>query len=168
MSTTPARILVFILAIAGGVWAVLESGASPTAGKARDIRPEEIGLGTEIVSPVRVARVTTSMSPRGELHPGQRAEPRPVMYATARIIVDSLPGGILVPRDAVLSQSNRSTVFLVPGERSHWVYVHVGEESESTSVIICGVAPGDAVIVDGHFALGDNARIRIETEGRDE
>jgi RND family efflux transporter MFP subunit len=116
-------------------------------------------------SATRSALVTIQVALRGVHHSGRVAGPRPGMYGTARIIVDRLPGRILVPRNAVLFRSARNMVFLVRGNRSHWAYVDVGEESETTVAITRGVAPGDTVIVDGHFALGHDARVRIVADG---
>ena len=111
----------------------------------------------------RSALVTIAMSPRAPCGTGEEDSPRPGMYASARIVVDRLPGRTLVPRDAVLLRANRSMVFLVRGGRSHWAYVEVGETTESAVAITRGVAPGDTVVVDGHFALAHNTRVRVDS-----
>jgi RND family efflux transporter MFP subunit len=133
-------------------------GGGSFAGRVRHINPVH-------ETATRSALVTIAMSPRNLSRPGVEDDARPGMYAIARIIVERLPGRVLVPREAVLSRSNRNMVFLVRDGRSHWTYVDLGEQTASDIAIVRGVAPGDTVIVDGHFALGHAARVRIEPEG---
>lgn len=113
----------------------------------------------------RSALVTIAVSSRSASHGGRRITARPGMFATARIIADRVADRILVPRDALLFRSNRPTVFIVRGGRSHWAYVKVGEQSESLVALTEGVTAGDTVVVDGHFALGHDAKVRIEHDG---
>ena len=54
MSTTLKRIAFLVLSLAGGIWAVLESGASPPGADTQDVRP---GVGAVVEVPANRAHV---------------------------------------------------------------------------------------------------------------
>jgi len=46
--------------------------------------------------------------------------------------------------------------------RAQWTYVDVGARSDAYAEITSGVAPGDTVAVDGHYALAHDAPVRVQ------
>jgi HlyD family secretion protein len=46
--------------------------------------------------------------------------------------------------------------------RAQWTYVNLGARSGDFVAITDGVAPGDTVAVDGHFALAYDAPVDVE------
>jgi hypothetical protein len=81
--------------------------------------------------------------------------------------VERLPGQTLVPRDVVPLGANQLMGLPVRGGRSHGASVEVGEISESAGAITRGVAPGGAVVANGHCALAHDTRVREDSvEGK--
>ncbi len=85
----------------------------------------------------------------------------PGMYATVRIQTEQFPKRLLVPKAALLVRDQRTLVFVAQQGLAKWHYVDVEDENERFIAIRSGIAPGDTVIVDGHYTLAHDARIRI-------
>jgi len=100
-------------------------------------------------------RVTLSIpNPDGRLVSG--------LYAEARIETRRLPDRLVVPDEAVLVRQGRDLVFVVENGRAQWTYVDVGARSGDYVELTDGVAPGDTIAVDGHFALAHDAPVTVE------
>jgi len=56
----------------------------------------------------------------------------------------------------------RKMAFVIEGELAKWRYIDVGLENEDYVEVLDGVKDGETVIVDGHFTLAHDARVRIE------
>ncbi len=101
-------------------------------------------------------RVTLSIpNPDGRLVSG--------LYAEARIETRRLPDRLVVPDEAVLVRQGRDLVFVVENGRAQWTYVEAGTRSGEYVEITDGVAPGDTIAVDGHFALAHDAPVEVGT-----
>ncbi|MCG8589700.1 MAG: efflux RND transporter periplasmic adaptor subunit [Proteobacteria bacterium] len=72
----------------------------------------------------------------------------------------------LLPRGALLRREGRMSVFVVAGEsgqmRARAREVRVGRNHGEWVEVLDGVAPGDAVVVEGHFALSDGAEVEVD------
>jgi HlyD family secretion protein len=111
----------------------------------------------------RTARVTVLVpNPGGRILPG--------MYARVSLEARKFPDRILVPRAAVLERDRRSMLFVFEGEGStglsKWRYVTVGLANDSLVEIVQNpetemVEPGEVVLVDGHYTLIHDARVRL-------
>jgi membrane fusion protein, multidrug efflux system len=111
----------------------------------------------------RTARVTVVVpNPGGRILPG--------MYARVSLEARKFPDRILVPRAAVLERDRRSMLFVFEGEGStglsKWRYVTVGLANDSLVEIVQNpetemVEPGEVVLVDGHYTLIHDARVRL-------
>lgn len=100
-------------------------------------------------------RVTVAVpNPEGRLVAG--------LYAEARLETERLQDRLVVPDEAVLVRQGRDLVFVVRDGRAQWSYVELGARSGDYVEITDGVAPGDTVAVDGHFALAHDAPVRVE------
>jgi HlyD family secretion protein len=111
----------------------------------------------------RTARVTVLVpNPGGRILPG--------MYARVSLEARKFPDRILVPRAAVLERDRRTMLFVFEGEGStglsKWRYVTVGLANDSLVEIVQNpetemVEPGEVVLVDGHYTLIHDARVRL-------
>lgn len=111
----------------------------------------------------RTARVTVIIpNPDSRILPG--------MYARVALEARKFPDRILVPRAAVLERDRRSMLFVFTGEGStglsKWRYVTTGLANDSLVEIVENpetemVQPGEVVLVDGHYTLIHDARVRL-------
>lgn len=92
---------------------------------------------------------------------------KPGMHAEVEIAAEIYPDRLLVPQDAILSRSARKLVFVVQDGLAKWKYIEVGLENEDFAEVLTpedpnnAIKPGDMVLVDGHFTLAHDARVRI-------
>jgi HlyD family secretion protein len=84
------------------------------------------------------------------------------LFANVRLETERLSGRLVVPDEAVLVRQGRDLVFVVEDGRAQWTYVTVGARSGDYVEITKGVAPGDTVAVDGHFALAHDAPVQVD------
>jgi len=97
-------------------------------------------------------------------------EIKPGMHADVEIAAEIHKDKLLVPQDAVLVRGGRKLVFVVEGDLAKWRYIQVGLENDEFAEVMPsdregeGVKEGETVIVDGHFTLAHDARVRIEEE----
>lgn len=107
----------------------------------------------------RTARVTLLVpNPRGRILPG--------MYARVALDARRFPDRVLVPRAAVLERDRRPMLFVVEDGRAKWRYVTPGLQNDSLVEIVPGtetdsVRAGELVLVDGHYTLVHDARVRL-------
>ena len=109
-----------------------------------------------IVNPEdRTCKVTIEVAnPEEEIKPG--------MHTDVEIAADIYTDRLLVPQDAVLVRTGRKLVFVVEEGIAKWRYIEVGLENEDYAEILDGVKEGEVVIIEGHFTLAHDARVRIE------
>jgi RND family efflux transporter MFP subunit len=92
---------------------------------------------------------------------------KPGMHAEVEIAAEIYPDRLLVPQDAILTRNQRKLVFVVEGDRAKWKYIAIGLENEDYAEVLPtddpggGIEPGNQVLVDGHFTIAHDARIRI-------
>lgn len=84
------------------------------------------------------------------------------LYANVWLETERLQDRLVVPDEAVLVRQGRDLVFVIEGGHAQWTYVNLGARSGDRVEITKGVAPGDTVAVDGHFALAHDAPVRVE------
>jgi membrane fusion protein, multidrug efflux system len=122
----------------------------------------------ETINPVveqqtRTARVTVAVrNPGGEVLPG--------MYATVALDARRLADRTMVPRSAILERDRRTMLFVYDGGEesglAKWRYVTTGVQNATHVEIVEHpetdfVRPGEVVLVDGHYTLTHDARIRL-------
>jgi len=84
------------------------------------------------------------------------------LHANVWLETRRLSDRLVVPEDAVLVRQGRDLVFVIEESRAQWTYVNLGARSGDFVAITDGVAPGDTVAVDGHFALAYDAPVDVE------
>lgn len=145
---------------------VLESEISKMkVGREADLKfsayPGKVFKGIiKAISPVidpqdRTCKVTIDVAnPEEEIKPG--------MHADVEIAAEIHKNRLLIPQEAVLVRMGRKMAFVVEGELAKWRYIDVGLENEDYIEVLDGVKDGETVIVDGHFTLAHDAKVRIE------
>jgi RND family efflux transporter MFP subunit len=99
-------------------------------------------------------RVTVTLpNPRGRLMPG--------LFAYVDLEIGRLPERLLVPVAAVLERQDRQLVFRIEKGKALWAYVKTGARSGDLVEILDGLAEGDLVAVDNHFALAHEAPVEV-------
>ena len=93
---------------------------------------------------------------------------KPGMHAEVEIVADIYENRLLVPQEAILHRAGRKLVFVHEDGLAKWRYVQTGLENEEYAEILPaerqgeGVVEGEQVLIEGHFTLAHDARIRID------
>jgi RND family efflux transporter MFP subunit len=126
------------------------------AGRIESINPV-VETGT------RTARVTVIV-------PNADRRILPGMYARVLLEARRFPDRVLVPRAAVLERDRRTMLFVYDGDQqgglAKWRYVTTGLGNADQVEVVENpdtdmVQPGEMVLVDGHFTLTHDARVRV-------
>ena len=92
---------------------------------------------------------------------------KPGMHAEVEIAAEIYQSRLFVPQDAVLTRGGRKLVFSVEDGLAKWIYITIGLENEDYAEVLpnedqtIGVEPGMQLIVDGHFTIAHDARVKI-------
>ncbi len=92
-------------------------------------------------------------------NPGQLIKPG--MHCDVAIDSEIYKNKLIVPKESILVRGGRKLCFVVEGEFAKWRYVDTGLENDEYVEILSGVSEGETVIVEGHFTLAHDARIRV-------
>lgn len=99
-------------------------------------------------------------NPNGELAPG--------MFVAGELILSNVPGSIVLPEEAVLSQRSGHVVYKIVDGAAQLVPVQVGVRRKGEVQITEGIVSGDQVIVGGNHKVfhGQKVKERVfEREG---
>lgn len=131
----------------------------PFVGEIRTINPV-------VDQETRAAKVTVLVrNPAGRVLPG--------MYARVSLEAQRITDRVLVPREAVLERDRRTMLFVHEDGRAKWRYVTTGLENDDYFEIVPDpatdmVEAGEIVLVDGHYTLTHDARVRLVEDAMDE
>ncbi len=89
-------------------------------------------------------------------------EIKPGMHAEVEIAAEIYENKLLIPQEAVLVRSGRKLVFIYDDGLAKWRYIETGLENEDYAEVLDNVKEGELVLVDGHFTLSHDARVKIE------
>lgn len=89
-------------------------------------------------------------------------EIKPGMHVEVEIAAEIYKDRLLIPQDAVLVRSGRKLAFVVEEGLAKWRYIDVGLENEDYAEVLDGIKEGESVIIEGHFTLAHDARVRIQ------
>lgn len=87
---------------------------------------------------------------------------KPGMFAKLLIETKTLHDRILVPNEALLVRDRRNLVFTVEDSLAKWKYVDIGEQNDKFLEIIQGVGEGEDVIIQGHYNLAHDSKVKID------
>jgi len=125
------------------------AGANETIGTIREINPriDENGL----------AWVKAEVN-----NPGGYLEGMNVKVS----IKKSIPGKLVVPKQAVVLRQNQEVLFRYTGGIAYWTYVNVLDENEHYYSVIARegatLEPGDTVIISNNLNLAHESEVEIE------
>jgi len=86
---------------------------------------------------------------------------KPGMFARVLIASKKFSNKILIPKEALLVRDKRNLVFTVEDSLAKWKYVDIGEKNDQYIEIIKGVDIGEKVIIEGHFNLAHDSKVKI-------
>lgn len=109
---------------------------------------EVVALATRQVGEVLCAIDNSA----GELLPGTNVN--------AEIITHVVDSGLVIPKEALRRQADRTGVFLLSGERVTWREIRQGPSSVTRVAALDGLAEGDAVALAPDRVLKDGDRVR--------
>jgi membrane fusion protein (multidrug efflux system) len=128
-----------------------------------DAFPEKSFFGrVERKSPVIDSRSGTAEAtiavenPEGVLRPG--------MFVRVQIIIAVHPDALILPREAILMQGERKTVYTVREGIAREVTVETGFQEGDRVEILDGLAREDRVVVRGHLGLQSGTKVRVIEE----
>lgn len=101
-------------------------------------------------------KVTIEVPASGLLKPG--------MFCTVRIITDSRPNALIVPKKALVLETDADDVFAVREGKVALVDVELGFVEGDRVEIVSGLEEGDQVVTVGHEGLKDGSAVRVVGE----
>lgn len=91
---------------------------------------------------------------------------QPGMFARGSVIMKTLSGVKVIPKNAIVQRGKESFVFIVNGDKAKMVKVVEGL-SKDGSVQVDGINVGDQLVVSGQDSLSDGSTIRIAKDESD-
>jgi len=91
----------------------------------------------------------------------------PGMFARVRLVIESVPGALVIPREAVtVTPAGGQVVFVVEDGKAAQRRVTTGIEEAGQVQILSGLKTGEKVVVAGHEKLKDGAAVRLPEGGK--
>ena len=90
----------------------------------------------------------------------------PGMFVSVKIILDTKEGVILVPKSAIVHEGERTFIFKVEESIAQKQPFEFGYSNEKYVESLGGIESGDSIIVLGHSALKDGAKVNVVTQAR--
>ncbi len=85
----------------------------------------------------------------------------PGMFGRVGIVYDTHPNALLIPKEAVITEDDQSTLFVVKGDTALRTVIKTGYSNARFIEVLDGVALGDLVITTGQANLKDSTRVEI-------
>lgn len=86
---------------------------------------------------------------------------KPGMFVRIRIVYDTHPKSMLIPKQAVLAEDEEESVFIVQDSVAIRKHVKTGFTSETMVEILSGLSLGEQVVVVGQNGLKDSSKVEI-------
>ena len=87
--------------------------------------------------------------------PNPDSELKPGMFARVSLTLDSRPGALLIPEEAVVPRGGESFVFRVVEGKAVMTAVELGARRPGLVQVVRGLSSADRVVTDGHQKLQD-------------
>ncbi len=98
-------------------------------------------------------KVTVALAQQPELKPG--------MFGRVEILYDRRDNALLIPKDALLTEDARHSVFVVADGRAHRRPVRIGYSDNQHYEVLDGVTAGELLVVTGQASLKDDSKVEI-------
>ncbi|MCE5335716.1 MAG: efflux RND transporter periplasmic adaptor subunit, partial [Desulfobacteraceae bacterium] len=90
----------------------------------------------------------------------------PGQFSNVVMTLTQQPGAVVVPFEAVQTGQQGQYVFVLrPDSTVEYRLVTAGRTVDNEMVIVNGLAPGEAVVTDGHLRLGNDSRVKVIQNG---
>ncbi len=90
-----------------------------------------------------------------------RAGGIPGSFVRVRIVTDTRPAALTVPRRSVVADAGERFVFVAEADTARKIEVSVGYEDEEYAEILSGIQQGDTVVVAGIGGVRTGTKIKI-------
>ncbi len=90
---------------------------------------------------------------------------RPGMFASVYLVTDTHPEALVIPKRALVLESERDMVFVFRNGRAHEVAVELGYANGENVEVLRGLAEGDTVITVGQEGLREGVPVRVIQPG---
>ena len=123
----------------------------------------EFGAKIRMISPEvdpesGTVKVTLEVAADGLLKPG--------MFATVRIITAKRPQTLIVPKKALVLETDEDDVFLIAEGKVRRIAIELGFVEGDKVEVVSGLKEGDQVVTVGHEGLKDGAAVRLAGAGQ--
>jgi|GEM_PF-401185 len=95
----------------------------------------------------------------GSMHPGQ--------LVSVRVITESIPDVLVIPRDAIIFQNDKPFVFHIENGLALLMPISIGRENRDRVEVSSGLAFGDTVVVYGMNRLKTGEKVKIVSSSRE-
>jgi membrane fusion protein (multidrug efflux system) len=123
------------------------------------IDDEEFAGRIERISPV-VDPTTGTVKVSIEVHDASRRL-KPGMFARVHIVHDVHASTVLAPRDAIIEEDDKSSVFVVRDSTAYRQTVETGYVNSIHIEVLSGLEDGDTVVTLGKGSLKDSTRVEM-------
>lgn len=97
---------------------------------------------------------------------------RPGGFATARLVLKQTTGAVVLPRDKIFTEENRTYCWTTETRDGHLVarrnWIDTGASDETKLIITKGLNAGDQVIIEGLAGISDGVSITLDSEEKKE
>jgi RND family efflux transporter MFP subunit len=137
-------------------------------GRVREGQAADISVAAYpgVVFPAKVAIISPAADPRSRtfqvrVRPAQAdSRLKPGMFAQVRIVTEAREGALLIPREAVVTRSGQSSVFVINGDVVQLRPVTLGLTDNGSVEVLSGLDAGEEVVTAGHSDLKDGDKVR--------
>lgn len=138
--------------------------AQVEVGQAAEVRVDGVADQVFVGEIITLAPSVESASRTGTVrvrlvNPGDQV--RPGMFARATLVIQRSDAGVIIARDALLTEDGVTYVFVVENNVAHRREVEVGIENASRVEVLSGLREGDQVVVEGQDQLQDGDAVTI-------
>ncbi len=78
---------------------------------------------------------------------------RPGLFVTARVLVERVNAGVVVPKTAIQTMNGEQVVFVETSDGFEVRHVRLGRSDAESVEILTGIDPGDRYVAKGGFVL---------------
>jgi len=89
---------------------------------------------------------------------------KPGMFARVKIYPKIHKDVLIVPFKSVMKREGNTVVFILDGNTVRLRAVTAGINNEREIEVIDGLKEGEEVVVEGHYGMADNTKVRVERE----
>ena len=86
---------------------------------------------------------------------------RPGMFASVYLVTETHPNALVIPKKALVLESERDMVFTFKNGRAHEVPLKLGFSDAQNVEVLAGLAEGDTVITVGQEGLREGTPVRV-------